>query len=124
MFLTALLARIRPGGFFYARTPYGAPFLRLLGKIDLGFPGHVHDLGPTFWAAVPKLFDPRLRFRHFQTSLVETSWRAHPALTAAAHLLKLPSRMETALRRRPTRVIWPYVGGWELVLERPENAEG
>lgn len=120
-FLTGLLERIRPGGLFYARTPYVAPFLRLLPWFDFAFPGHVHDLGPAFWAAVPEVFDPRLRIRHFQTSLVETSWRENPALTSLAYLLKLPSRLETSLRHRPTRFLWPYVGGWEVVFERPGN---
>lgn len=123
-FITGLLARIRPGGFFYARTPYVAPFLRLLPGFDFTFPGHIHDLGPAFWAAVPGVFDPRLRIRHFRTSLVETSWREDPARTTVAHLLKLPSRLETSLRHRPTRFLWPYVGGWEVVFERPgDNQE-
>ena len=123
-FLTELLNRIRPGGCFYARTPYVAPLLRLLPGFDFTFPGHVHDLGPAFWASVPDVFDSRLRIRHFQTSLVETSCRENPARAALAHALKLPSRFETIFRQRPTRLMWPYVGGWEVVLERPCDNQG
>jgi SAM-dependent methyltransferase len=120
-FVTALLARIRPGGFMYARTPFIAPFLRLIPGFDFTFPGHVHDLGPAFWARVPETFDPRLRTRHFRTSVVETGWRTSPMRTVLAVLLKLPSRLETWARGPRPTVLWPYVGGWEVVLERPAD---
>jgi len=122
-FVKDLLARLKPGGCLYARTPFSAPFLSIVPGYDFTFPGHVHDLGPAFWARFPAAFDPRLRIRHFRTSVVETAWRTNPVRTAMAVLLKLPSRLETWARGPRPNVFWPYVGGWEVVIERPADHE-
>lgn len=113
----ALFARVDPGGAFYARTPYWAPFAALLPHVDLTFPGHVHDLGPEFWNAVTSTFGIPADVAASRPSIVETSLRRAPVRTAAATVLKAPGRLEAALRpgawRRP---LWPWVGGWEVVL--------
>ena len=41
-----------------------------------------------------------------------------PARSIAAHLLKAPAFVEVKLRRQPVTLIWPFVGGWEVVLRR------
>ncbi len=51
--LRKLLEVIRSEGFFYARTPYVMPLIRMsrtLGlHFDFTFPAHLHDLGSDFW---------------------------------------------------------------------------
>jgi SAM-dependent methyltransferase len=117
-FVTGLFRRVAPNGCLYARTPYVEMFFRLLKGYDLTFPGHVHDLGPAFWNGVPESFDGGLELVHSRTSVVETSWSEYPARTLLAYTLKLPSRLETWLRGFPRKVLWPFVGGWEVVLWR------
>lgn len=106
-----------PGALFYARTPYWAPMLGVLPRIDLTFPGHVHDIGAPFWNGVTTTFAIDAVPLVSQPSIVETELGDAPLRTLAAHALKLPSRLEVALRpvgwRRPW---WGYVGGWEIFL--------
>ena len=114
--LPRLLDRVRPGGFFYARTPYVAPFMRFL-SVDFTYPGHVHDLGPAFWNRLVARF-PEYASISSRPSRVETAFSRMFARTFAAHVLKAPARLEVALRGRPRRLFWPFVGGWEVVLQR------
>lgn len=46
--LTTLFSLVADGGYFYARTPYMYPFLKHLKGMPLGYPGHLHDMGPQF----------------------------------------------------------------------------
>lgn len=119
-----LFALVRPGGYFYARTPYVLPLARLVRRLDLTFPGHVHDMGGAFWSGVPETFGLSARVLASRPSPLETTFASHPARTLAAGLLKLPGWLEAALsppsRRRR---LWRLVGGWEVVLRFAEAPE-
>lgn len=113
--LSSLLAATKPGGWFYARTPWVEPFVRLFAAVgrefDFTYPAHLYDLGADFWDAAatwPEFSD--FECHHAGPSIVETTFRDHPARTVASHLAKAPHRI---LGRR-----WPFVGGWEVLTRR------
>jgi SAM-dependent methyltransferase len=107
--LPALAAKMRSGGFLYARTPYVVPLRKLL-PLDVGFPAHVHDLGSSFWLTLTKWFPSPMRTVVSRPSPVAASWRHEPLRALAAHILKAPAHVNRS---------WPFVGGWEVLLERP-----
>jgi SAM-dependent methyltransferase len=114
--LIRLLSAIAPAGFFYARTPWVLPLSRLLRKfgsrIDFFYPCHLHDLGRDFWNRVLGHLTPEamaFHLRHSATSLVESGFSDAFFRTLAAYTLKAPSRVLPS---------WPYVGGWEVIIER------
>jgi SAM-dependent methyltransferase len=107
MLLPKLISRMRFGGLLYARTPYAIPLRKLLPFVDVGYPAHVHDLGRDFWETLPGRF-PALRVVISRPSLVASPWRRDPLRALAAHVMKFPSRIMHK---------WPFVGGWEVVLE-------
>jgi len=120
--LERLVAQIAPGGALYARTPWIAAIARRFPSLDMGFPGHVHDLGPAFWGGLPAALDASLMVTRSCPSIVENSWRRHPIRALAAHLLKAPSHVESRLRGPRARTRWwRWVGGWEVVLRRPSD---
>ncbi len=119
--LARLLGLIAEGGYAYARTPFMLPFARVLPSFDFTYPGHVHDMGPAFWNAITETFDAGLEVVASRPSRVETGLMQSPLRTLAAHCLKLPARIEIALRGRPRRLVWPFVGGWEVVLRRRQR---
>jgi SAM-dependent methyltransferase len=116
--LGALLAQLRPGGALYARTPWSLPLARRLGRYDLGFPGHVHDLGGDYWQSAAGQHAKDVRVMLSRPSIVENTLRDAPLRAAAAHLLKLPAHLEMTIRPRPAVPRWRYVGGWEVVWQR------
>jgi SAM-dependent methyltransferase len=120
--LPALLRLLAPGGWFYARTPWIAPFKRWFPGLDITYPGHVHDLGAAFWNRVPQTYRLPLQVVASRPSLVETSWRQAPVRTLAAWGLKLPAWVELALVPSPHTPLWRFVGGWEVILRRPPDA--
>lgn len=122
--LSHLFRLMAPGAYFYARTPYVLPFVRLVPGFDFTYPGHVHDLGPAFWNQILETFGVEACMVASRPARVETSLRQDVLRTLAAHLLKLPTRLEVALRNRPRRLLWPFVAGWEVVLRRPAEAPG
>ena len=112
-----LLASARPGAYFYARTPFMIPLARLIGKFDLTYPAHVHDMGSSFWNRFTQTFDLKADLIVSRPSLIETKFSEAPARTVAAFIMKLPSHLELAVRRpRPVDPYWTLVGGWEVVL--------
>ena len=112
-----LVALARADSYFYARTPFMIPFARLLGKIDLTFPAHVHDMGSSFWNRFIQTFDLRAELLVSRPSIVETTFTEAPLRSVAAHLLKLPSYLELSVRHPfPLDPIWRLVGGWEIML--------
>lgn len=117
-----LFARIAPGGYFYARTPYAAPLCRWLPVLDFTYPGHVHDLGPAFWNGVLETFRLDARIVSSRPSVVETAFSEAPLRSAVASMLKLPSLLEVRLRGHSRRMLWSIVGGWEIVLRRRSPA--
>jgi SAM-dependent methyltransferase len=113
-----LISLMRGGGWFYARTPYVAPFAFLPFKMDFTFPGHVHDLGPKFWDRVLETFSLDGEILRSEPSPVETILSKHFFRTLAAAALKFPARLEGCLRssRFHRRHTWKLVGGWEILL--------
>lgn len=116
--LRGLFERVARPGFFYARTPYIEPFFRLSKRIDVTYPGHVHDMGDRFWNGVPATFGLRgVRIVVSRPSPVETRLQDAPLRTLAAHVLKLPAFLEARLRGASGAPrLWTLVGGWECVL--------
>ena len=112
-----LFTKIGRPGWFYARTPYIEPFCKVSKKVDMTYPGHVHDMGDRFWNAVPATYGLRgATVVHSRPSPVDTGFRQSPTRALAAHLFKFPARLEGLLRSGPKDRLWTLVGGWELVL--------
>jgi len=115
----SLLNAVAAGGCFYARTPYGIPFRRIIRNLDLTFPAHVHDLGAPFWDRVLETFAFDGELLGSRPSLVETSFSRQPLRSAVSAAFKFPAHVESrvfpsARRRR----FWHLVGGWECLLRR------
>lgn len=111
--LLKLFSLMAPGGFFYARTPWMVPLLRIVERLgrpfDFTFPAHVHDMGRRYWEGVPRhltVDSSRYTLVHSGPSVVETGLSDAPLRTVAAHVLKAPARVWRG---------WPFVGGWEVV---------
>jgi 2-polyprenyl-3-methyl-5-hydroxy-6-metoxy-1,4-benzoquinol methylase len=116
--IRSLVGLARPRSYFYARTPFMIPLARLVGKIDLTYPAHVHDMGSSFWNRFAQTFGVQAELLVSRPSLIETAFFEAPARTVAAFIMKLPSHLELAIRRpRPIDPIWTLVGGWEVVLQ-------
>lgn len=112
--MPAVFAKMRPGGYLYARTPYMLPFMKLL-RVDMTYPGHVHDLGDRFWGTLPSWFPVPVKIAKSQPSIVESGLRQSVVGTVAAHVLKFPSRVETLWTNNPISKLY---GGWEVLLRR------
>lgn len=114
-----LFAATAERGYFYARTPFVVPFTRIIPKFDLMFPGHVHDLGISFWNRAVDTFRFKARYMVSGPSIVATTWMNAPVRTLAAYVLKFPAQIEGALSssNRKER-FWELVGGWEVLLQR------
>jgi SAM-dependent methyltransferase len=112
-----LLHMLSPGGYFYARTPFMVPLLKILERLhipfDFTFPGHFHDLGQDFWEnIIPTLgMDPReWRVERSRPSMVETSFSQNFSRTLLSYLMKAPWWL--------LRGAYPYTGGWEVYIHR------
>jgi 2-polyprenyl-3-methyl-5-hydroxy-6-metoxy-1,4-benzoquinol methylase len=114
-----LLSALRPGGLFYARTPAVAPLFRILQHmglpVDFTFPAHVHDMGEAYWSTILGLLPGP--FSDYSViwsrpSIVETTLRKNALRTLAAYVMKAPWRL---LGRR-----YQLVGGWEVLIQRPQ----
>ena len=113
-----LFLAIEPDGFLYARTPFVLPFLQFVPSFDFHFPGHLHDLGPAFWNRAIHTYGWRATLISSRPSIVETNFRNRPFRTSVAYAIKLPAFLQLSLQRSHDRVpLWPFVGGWEVVLQ-------
>ncbi len=92
--IKGLFDRIVPGGWFYARTPYILPFIRLFRKTAFNYPIHVHDMGDRFWNRVVNVFSLDAKIVVSQPSIVESAFGEYPLRMLASHLLKFPARVE------------------------------
>jgi 2-polyprenyl-3-methyl-5-hydroxy-6-metoxy-1,4-benzoquinol methylase len=114
--LEQLFSVVRPGGIFYARTPYMVPLRRWVacfGKtIDFTFPAHIHDMGSAFWDRILVTLELQDQFEILisRPSVVETSFQQSPLRTLIAYTLKAPWHL---LGNR-----WGLVGGWEVFIRR------
>ena len=114
--LTRLLHQMKPNGKFYARTPYIFPFKYLIDKIgkrlDIGYPGHLFDMGNSFWNRVLETVEENNNYETLisKTSLVETTFKEWFSRTLIAYIFKFPSRF--------FKKHYHFVGGWEIVISK------
>lgn len=117
-----LFGLLRPGGYYYARTPWTVPLKRLLKKVDMTYPFHVHDMGGGFWNRIRETFGLNGEVVISGPSPIESALLEYPLRTVAAMVLKAPARVErivgTGKRKDP---IWTLVGGWELLYREAQH---
>jgi SAM-dependent methyltransferase len=116
--LQCLFAATAKHGYFYARTPFVVPLTRLNPKIDFMYPGHVHDLGSSFWNRAADTFRFKARYHISGPSIVASTLKTDPVRTLAAYALKFPAHIEAALMSSRKDRLWNLVGGWEVLLQR------
>lgn len=119
--LKAIFPLLKPGGYFYARTPYMFPIMKIVKRTDFGYPGHVHDIGPKFWDRLIERFSPEVEIITSRPSVVETEFSKAFLRTLAAYLLKFPALVELALNKTKKVPYWKCVGGWEIILRKKFN---
>jgi SAM-dependent methyltransferase len=112
-----LLGMLAPGGYFYARTPYMVPLLRLFGRMniafDFTFPAHFHDLGQDFWEHILSTLEMATgewALVRSRPSPVETRFSDNFCRTVLSHAMKAPWWV---LRRS-----YSLLGGWEVFIQR------
>jgi SAM-dependent methyltransferase len=112
-----LLDSVAPRGYFYARTPYMVPILRVLSRVglplDFTFPAHFHDLGEDFWnnaLSTLGLDSQEWLLVRSRPSIVETSLADDAIRTILAYIMKAPWWV---LRNH-----YGFPGGWEIFLHR------
>jgi 2-polyprenyl-3-methyl-5-hydroxy-6-metoxy-1,4-benzoquinol methylase len=111
-----LLEALKPSGFFYARTPYIVPVMKLCAlfniHVDFGYPGHLHDLGQRFWENSLNVIGKETRYKitASKPSVVGSVFAVHPVQTILAYILKFPWYI---LRKN-----YGIVGGWEIFIIR------
>lgn len=116
--LLTLLEVLKPGGVFYARTPYVTPLMLTANvlhlKYDFTFPAHVHDLGAKFWNRLMSILPIQGHYEIFRScpSIVETSFKKHFFRTLLAYILKMPGYI--------FKKNYGLVGGWEIFIQRHE----
>lgn len=114
--LENLFSAMMPGGYFYARTPYVVPLMKIANTLNMEFdftyPAHVHDLGAKFWNNILNHIssDGEYRIIRSTPSLVETVFSQHFLRTTAAYLLKMPWYL--------LKENYGMVGGWEIFIRR------
>lgn len=111
-----LLAALKKGGVFYARTPYVVPLSRVANlfgiNFDFTYPAHLHDLGAKFWNKILDilLLDGQFFISRSAPSIVETTFRQHFFRTLIACILKAPGYLF------PKH--YGFVGGWEVFITK------
>lgn len=113
--LENLLSKVDENGFFYARTPYMVPIMKLLHlfkiQFDFTYPGHIHDLGQSFWEGYFKNEKCDKFLVHFsRPSIVETTIQKHFIRTIIAYSLKAPWFIFCKS--------YKFVGGWEIFVQK------
>ncbi len=117
--IRALLDHAAPDSYFYARTPWDSPLQRVVPGYRVKWPRHLHDMGPAFWERFMTVFGVSGELLVSRPSIVETSFRDAPVRTLAAHLSKIPARIESSLFRDKSSSrerVWKLVGGWEVLI--------
>jgi len=118
--IETLFSLLKPGGYFYARTPYILPIMKIVKNMDFTYPGHVHDMGPEFWNRLTETFSLEAEILVSQPSIVETEFSKAPCRTLVSYLLKFPAFVELAFNKTKKEPLWKYVGGWEVMLKKGE----
>ncbi len=115
--MSALMRSLKPGGIFYARTPFMRPLLRALPFARIcrrlfPYPMHLHDMGPDFWRTSLSVLGMGSEFEIVKSrpTLSEGTLDKHLLSALAARALKAPWRL---LGER-----YGLVGGWEVFIRR------
>lgn len=115
--LNDLFKLVSEKGYFYARTPYITPFMKIIKNIDFTYPAHVHDLGPMFWNNIINTFSLKAKIILSRPSINETQLSRAFFRTLAAFIFKFPAYIETTIFKNRKSPIWKFVGGWEFILK-------
>jgi hypothetical protein len=76
-------------------------------------------MGIKFWNRVLDTSALPGRLVASRPSIVESDLREDFFRTLVAYAFKFPARVELALTSgRRERLLWPFVGGWEVVIRR------
>jgi hypothetical protein len=102
----------------YVRTNYILPIKKIVPLVDFTFPAHLHDIGPDFWKAFQEIERGRYSILKSETPISELDFRTFPLRWIFGSLLKLPSRVERKLFPKASRVLWKFVGSWEVVISK------
>ncbi len=117
--IETILSNLAAKGHLYARTPYVVPLRRLLlGRLDFGYPAHLHDLGPCFWNRFKATFGPDMTLIHSRPSIIEVTPGQHFLRWLAAAVLKFPTRLEMAVMGNGWMPLWRFCGGWEVAFTK------
>lgn len=115
--ITKLFSTVGRGGYFYARTPYVEPFMKLSRKVEMTYPAHIHDLGASFWNRVIQTFDLNAEIVKSSPSIAETSFKQSFSRALISRLLKFPGQIECMIYKNKKHMFWKYTGGWEVFLK-------
>ena len=118
--LRDLLQCIEKGGFFYARTPYIFPIMKLFKpvgvRVDFTYPAHIHDLGQGFWVSYfTEDQSGEFQILKSRPSIVQTTISKHFLNTVTAHLFKSPWYLFGKS--------YKYVGGWEIFVRKVQGED-
>ncbi|MDX4050851.1 methyltransferase domain-containing protein [Aliarcobacter skirrowii] len=119
--ITTLFSMVKENGYFYARTPYVEPFMRLSNKIDMTYPGHLYDLGGNYWNNIIKTYNLNAVILNSRPSIVESGFNQSFFRTLMAYILKVPGYLESKFFPTKNKIYWKWVGGWEIYLKFPKD---
>lgn len=124
--LQGLYASCATNGFMYFRVPSNFPLSKLFPSLLL-WPEHLSHLGPRFWDQIPKVLGWSVKTVYSRPSIPDSPLSLNPVGYLASTILKIPSRIEVAVREKLTqRSIARYecAGGWEVMYQRiPKDSE-
>ena len=122
--LSLLLKMVDKNGIFYARTPFEEKMVTLGIGYKTSWPIHLHDLGPKFWDFVITSNAEDFDVLASTTSINETSPNVNLSKNLIVHILKSISHLECMTIKKwlgYSGVVWPYIGGWQVILRRKPN---
>ncbi len=115
--ITKLFSLVDEDGYFYARTPYIEPFMKISDKVDMTYPAHIHDLGDGFWNRVVQTYALNAKIIKSSPSIVETGFKQNFIHALISHAFKFPGHIESYMFKHKKDMVWKYTGGWELFLK-------
>ncbi|MFN8284397.1 MAG: methyltransferase domain-containing protein [Chitinophagales bacterium] len=116
--LKRLYDKTASGGLIYIRTPWHAPFKKIIKNLDLGFPGHLFDLSQDFWENIWSKIGCNIEIIHSAPSVNQTEYKYQLVRTFLADALKFPAYLHNKFRKYGNTIWWKYVGGWEIVVRK------
>jgi len=116
--LTQLYSSLPEGGILYIRTPWHGPIKQIFAGIDLGYPGHVHDMGQAFWEKIWNVLEFKVYILYSAPSINQTGYRYDFFRTLVVDVLKMPGNVHNKFRSFGKPTLWPYVGGWEILVQK------